>query len=466
MQFSSIPFLYYFLPCMLAAYFLVPARAKNGTLLAGSLLFYGWGEPEYLLVMALSVGQVYLFGRLIEANRENRKRSGLCLTASLLIGLGLLGWYKYADFFIAAFGRVTGLPVQLLGVTLPIGISFYTFQGISYVVDVYRGQVQAQRNIVDLALYIAMFPQLIAGPIVRYEDIAPQLVHRRWDTDQAAEGARRFVLGLGKKVLVANVLYGLMESFHQSEERTVLFCWLYAVACTLEIYFDFSGYSDMAIGLGLVLGFHLPENFRYPLIAGSVTEFWRRWHITLGSWFRDYVYIPLGGNRVSRLRWVRNLLLVWGLTGLWHGAAWSFVAWGLLFGVLLVGEKLAYGRLLQRTGALKYLYMLAVLPASFVLFDSGSLPDAWQTIRGMFGGGGLSPWGAESLYALKSYAGVLLLAAVGATPLPDQAVRKLSCGRLSGAVRWLEPVVLAALLLVCTGYLVDGSFNPFLYFRF
>ena len=461
MQFSSIPFLYYFLPCMLAVYFLVPARAKNGALLAGSLLFYGWGEPKYLIVMALSVGQVYLFGRLIEADRENRKRSGLCLAASLLLGLGLLGWCKYADFFIAAFDRLTGLPLPLLGVALPIGISFYTFQGVSYVVDVYRGRVPAQKNLVDLALYIAMFPQLIAGPIVRYEDIAPQLHDRRWDADRAAEGARRFVLGLGKKVLLANVLYGLMESFHQSGERTVLFCWLYAVACTLEIYFDFSGYSDMAIGLGLVLGFRFPENFRYPLTAGSVTEFWRRWHITLGSWFRDYVYIPLGGSRVGRLRWALNLLVVWGLTGLWHGAAWSFVAWGLLFGVLLVGEKLVYGQLLSRTKLLKRLYMLAVLPASFVLFDSASVPQAWEIIRGLFGGGGLPLYGAESIYALKSYAGVLVLAAVGATQLPARTVRKLP-----GAVRWLEPAILAAVLIVSTAYLVDGSFNPFLYFRF
>ena len=336
MLFSSIPFLFYFLPPVLLLYFLTPDRWKNLTLLLSSLVFYGWGEPRFLLFMLAAIAQGYAFGRLMERYPRHKR---LFLILSAVLSLGLLGYCKYAGFFLRTLGALTGLSLPALQIALPIGISFYTFQVLSYVIDVYRGTVPPQRNLLQLATYVAMFPQLIAGPIVRYADIAPELTRRHTLADAAA-GARRFVVGLGKKVLIANVLYELMSAFLQSTQPSVLFTWLYAVACALQIYFDFSGYSDMAVGLGRIFGFHFPENFRYPFLSGSVTEFWRRWHISLGSWFRDYVYIPLGGSRCSRSRWLLNVFLVWGLTGLWHGAAWNFVLWGLFFAVLLAAEKL------------------------------------------------------------------------------------------------------------------------------
>ena len=438
MLFSSIPFLFYFLPPVLLLYFLTPDRWKNLTLLLSSLVFYGWGEPRFLLFMLASIAQGYAFGRLME-RYPRHKRPFLILSA--VLSLGLLGYCKYAGFFLRTLGALTGLSLPALQIALPIGISFYTFQVLSYVIDVYRGTVPPQRNLLQLATYVAMFPQLIAGPIVRYADIAPELTRRRHTLTDAAAGARRFVVGLGKKVLIANVLYELMSAFLQSTQPSVLFTWLYAVACALQIYFDFSGYSDMAVGLGRIFGFHFPENFRYPFLSGSVTEFWRRWHISLGSWFRDYVYIPLGGSRCSRSRWLLNVFLVWGLTGLWHGAAWNFVLWGLFFAVLLA--------------------------VSFVLFNAADLPAAGQQIAALFGFGDLPAAGVESLYYLRSYAVVLLIALLGATPLPAKAVQRLretSAG--SAILSAAEPVALVLLLALCTAYLVDGSFNPFLYFRF
>lgn len=339
MLFSSVPFLFYFLPAVLIVYFLVPKRAKNGVLLLSSLVFYGWGEPRYLPVMLGSILQGYIFGRLIERFRDTR-RVKLFLVLSVLLSLGTLAYFKYADFMIANLNALTGLSVPLLRFALPVGISFYTFQILSYTVDVYRGTVPAQRNFIDLAAYIAMFPQLIAGPIVRYSDIAVQLKTREHSVSEAAAGARRFVLGLAKKILLANLLGELVSSFRASADLSVLYYWLSAVAFTLQIYYDFSGYSDMAIGLGRIFGFRFPENFQYPYLSGSITEFWRRWHISLGSWFRDYLYIPLGGNRKGSARQLLNILLVWLATGLWHGAAWNFVVWGLLnaFFILLAEE--------------------------------------------------------------------------------------------------------------------------------
>ena len=355
MLFSGIPFLFYFLPCVLALYFLAPARWRNAVLLLASLFFYAWGEPRFIVFMLVSIVQGYAFGRLVEKYQTDRARARLFLTLSVALSLGLLGYCKYADFFLSGFNALTGLHLPLLHVTLPIGISFYTFQILSYVVDVYRGEAKAQRSFIDLAAYIAMFPQLIAGPIVRYSDIAAQLADRRTTLSDLALGARRFVLGLGKKVLLANVFFELITLFKASADRSVLFYWLYAAACVLNIYFDFSGYSDMAIGLGRIFGFRYLENFDYPYISASITEFWRRWHMSLGSWFRDYVYIPLGGNRVSKIRWLRNILVVWLLTGLWHGAAWNFVLWGLFFAVFLTAEKLWYGKALAKTRVLKHI---------------------------------------------------------------------------------------------------------------
>ena len=467
MLFSSIPFLYYFLPLVLAVYFLTPRAGKNAVLFLSSLLFYAWGEPKFCIFMLLSILQGYVFGRLIEKHAQNKKRSKLFLTASVALSLALLAYCKYADFFLSSVNAVTGLSFKLLHVTLPIGISFYTFQILSYVVDVYRGSVPAQESFLKLGTYIAMFPQLIAGPIVRYADIAPQLDSRQTTLEDVSSGACRFVIGLSKKVLLANVLYELITAFQQSRDLSVLYFWLYAVSFALQLYFDFSGYSDMAIGLGRIFGFRFQENFNYPYISGSITEFWRRWHISLGSWFRDYVYIPLGGNRVSKAKWLRNILVVWMLTGLWHGASWNFVLWGLGFAVLLVAEKLVYGRLLQRTHVLKHVYTLLLVTLSFVLFNADSVSEAVSQLGAMFGAGGLPLVSTEGVYYLKSYAGTFLFAAIGATPLVSNAISRFGKTRFGAqALTVLQPLVMLALLAACTAFLVDGSFNPFLYFRF
>ena len=467
MLFSSIPFLYYFLPLVLAVYFLTPRAGKNAVLFLSSLLFYAWGEPRFCIFMLLSIAQGYVFGRLIEKHAQNKKRSKLFLTASVALSLALLAYCKYADFFLSSVNAVTGLSFKLLHVTLPIGISFYTFQILSYVVDVHRGEVPAQKSFLKLGTYIAMFPQLIAGPIVRYADIAPQLDSRQTTLEDVSSGACRFVIGLSKKVLLANVLYELITAFQQSRDLSVLYFWLYAVSFALQLYFDFSGYSDMAIGLGRIFGFRFQENFNYPYISGSITEFWRRWHISLGSWFRDYVYIPLGGNRVSKAKWLRNILVVWMLTGLWHGASWNFVLWGLGFAVLLVAEKLVYGRLLQRTHVLKHVYTLLLVTLSFVLFNADSVSEAVSQLGAMFGAGGLPLVSTEGVYYLKSYAGTFLFAAIGATPLVSNAISRFGKTRFGAqALTVLQPLVMLALLAACTAFLVDGSFNPFLYFRF
>ena len=467
MLFSSIPFLYYFLPLVLAVYFLTPRAGKNAVLFLSSLLFYAWGEPKFCIFMLLSILQGYVFGRLIEKYAQNKKRSKLFLTASVALSLALLAYCKYADFFLSSVNAVTGLSFKLLHVALPIGISFYTFQILSYVVDVYRGEVPAQKSFLKLGTYIAMFPQLIAGPIVRYADIAPQLDSRQTTLEDVSSGACRFVIGLSKKVLLANVLYELITAFQQSRDLSVLYFWLYAVSFALQLYFDFSGYSDMAIGLGRIFGFRFQENFNYPYISGSITEFWRRWHISLGSWFRDYVYIPLGGNRVSKAKWLRNILVVWMLTGLWHGASWNFVLWGLGFAVLLVAEKLVYGRLLQRTHVLKHVYTLLLVTLSFVLFNADSVSEAVSQLGAMFGAGGLPLVSTEGVYYLKSYAGTFLFAAIGATPLVSNAISRFGKTRFGAqALTVLQPLVMLALLAACTAFLVDGSFNPFLYFRF
>ena len=436
-------------------------------LFLSSLLFYAWGEPKFCIFMLLSILQGYVFGRLIEKHAQNKKRSKLFLTASVALSLALLAYCKYADFFLSSVNAVTGLSFKLLHVTLPIGISFYTFQILSYVVDVYRGSVPAQKSFLKLGTYIAMFPQLIAGPIVRYADIAPQLDSRQTTLEDVSSGACRFVIGLSKKVLLANVLYELITAFQQSRDLSVLYFWLYAVSFALQLYFDFSGYSDMAIGLGRIFGFRFQENFNYPYISGSITEFWRRWHISLGSWFRDYVYIPLGGNRVSKAKWLRNILVVWMLTGLWHGASWNFVLWGLGFAVLLVAEKLVYGRLLQRTHVLKHVYTLLLVTLSFVLFNADSVSEAVSQLGAMFGAGGLPLVSTEGVYYLKSYAGTFLFAAIGATPLVSNAISRFGKTRFGAqALTVLQPLVMLALLAACTAFLVDGSFNPFLYFRF
>ena len=463
MLFSGIPFLFYFLPCVLLVYFIVPQKGRNAVLLAASLFFYGWGEPKFLLFMVFSIVQGYVFARLI--GRGRRKK--LFLTLSLVLSFALLGYCKYADFFIENFNAVTGLSLPLLKIALPIGISFYTFQIASYEIDVYRGDVAAQHNFIDFAAYVAMFPQLIAGPIVRYRDIAPQLKERTHSLEAAASGASRFAVGLGKKVLVANVLAQLVSAYKASAEQTALYAWLYAIAFTLQIYFDFSGYSDMAIGLGRIFGFSFPENFRYPYIAKSITEFWRRWHMSLGTWFRDYLYIPLGGSRCSRIRHIFNILVVWMATGFWHGAAWNFIFWGLFYAVLLIAEKFFLLPALKKGRVLPHVYVLLAVTLGFVLFDAASLKDALHQLGTLFGAGTASGLGTEALYMLRSYGVVLALAVLGATPLPAMLWKKAQEAKsLAPVLTVAEPLCTLALLVLCTAFLVDGSFNPFLYFRF
>ncbi len=459
MLFSSIPFLFYYLPIVVILYFMVPRFAKNGFLLLASLLFYAWGEPRYVLLMGGAIVLFYTFGLLIEKWDRGRK---LCLILSVLTGAAMLAVFKYADFAIDNFNRLTGMSVSLLRLALPIGISFYTFQCVSYTIDVYRRQTQAQKNIISFGAYVALFPQLIAGPIVRYVDVARELEHRETDWEGICDGLFGFLVGLGKKILLANGFGQLVELFRASQEKSVLFYWLYAVAFTLHIYFDFSGYSDMAIGLGRIFGFRFPRNFDYPYISKSITEFWRRWHMTLGGWFRDYVYIPLGGNRVSPGRWVINILAVWMLTGLWHGAAWNFVIWGLLFAVCLLIEK--WAPFLQKLPTwARRAYVMLIVIVSFVIFNAVDMAQAGQDLKGMFGLLPI-PWvSPEAVYYLQSYSMLLILGILGATPLIRNTAVRLG-QRPSAAV--LRPVVAVALLLICTAYLVDGSFNPFLYFRF
>ena len=461
MLFSSIPFLYYFLPCVLIFYFLVPKRCKNLWLLVSSLFFYGWGGVDFLVLMVVMISVGYAAGLLLEVVKEaDRKKAGRWMFAvSILMFVVTLVYFKFAPVF-------------------PIGISFYTFQIMSYLADVYRGQVPAQRNFVNFAAYASMFPQLVAGPIVRYSDIARQLESRVHSLDDVAVGIRRFVFGLSKKVLIANTLGELCDIFRTSGDQSVFFFWIYAVAFTLHIYFDFSGYSDMAVGLGKIFGFDFMENFNYPYIATSITDFWRRWHISLSSWFRDYVYIPLGGNRVPKHRWLLNIFVVWSLTGLWHGAAWNFIAWALWFAVLLVVEKLwilpflekldeADGPIRLDVRVLRHVYVLLAVILSFVMFNAQSIGEAFSYIAAMFGAADVPLTSVEAVYYFRSYLTVFAVAIIGATPIPKYAVRKMQETKWGARIANIaEPVILVGLLLLITAYLVDGSFNPFLYFRF
>ena len=460
MLFSSIPFLFYFLPLVLILYFLVPFRFKNAVLLLFSLIFYAWGEPKYVLLMIFTILLFFCCGLAIERCSQTKWKR-IWLTVSIVLSVALLGIFKYADFAVSSINSLLRTSIPLLRLALPIGISFYTFQCLSYTIDVYRGNTPAQKDLISFGAYVALFPQLIAGPIVRYVDVARELEYRTHSFEKIAYGLRRFLIGLSKKILLANNLGLLIELFRDSGEKSVVFYWMYAVAFMLHIYFDFSGYSDMAIGLGSVFGFNFPENFNYPYLSKSVTEFWRRWHMTLGSWFRDYVYIPLGGSRVKKSRWILNILVVWMLTGLWHGAAWNFVLWGLLFAVMLLLEKqLPFQKL---PGFLRHVYVLLIVMLSFVLFNAADLRQAVSDLGGLFGVGGTPLLSLETVYYLRSYSLVFAVSIVGATPIVKTVAARLDGTKL-GAI--LEPLLLLALLVVCTAYLVDGSFNPFLYFRF
>ncbi|SCZ81133.1 MBOAT family O-acyltransferase [Acidaminobacter hydrogenoformans] len=467
MLFSSIVFLYYFLPCVLLLYFISPKRMKNLVLLSASLFFYWWGEPKYVLLMIFTILLGYGHGILIDKFRGD-KASKVFLISSVSTSIMLLGFFKYADFFIKNTNALFSSSLSLLNLALPIGISFYTFQTLSYTIDVYRGDAKVIKNPINLATYVALFPQLIAGPIVRYTTIEEALNHRTHSLDDFAYGAFRFVVGLAKKVLIANALGELCEIFLDSGEKSVLFFWVYAIAFSLHIYFDFSGYSDMAIGLGRIFGFHYLENFNYPYVSKSVTEFWRRWHMSLSTWFRDYIYIPMGGNRVKVSRWLFNIIVVWMLTGFWHGAEWNFIVWGLFFALFLIIEKLWIGKYLEKApSVLSRFYVLLLVAVSFVIFNADGMKEAITYISAMFGTQGYPLITAETLYYLRSYAVIIGIAVIGSTPFIKNSVQLLQQYHAARRIlNTVEPVVMVALLLVITAYLVDGSFNPFLYFRF
>lgn len=467
MLFSSISFIYYFLAATLIIYFAVPFKFKNFVLLIASLVFYFYGEPIYTFLMLGTSLSSYVHGLLIDKFR-GKPLSKLFLCTSVITSVLVLGFFKYADFFVSNVNGLFGSDIPLLRLALPIGISFYTFQTLSYTIDVYRGDAAVQKSFVRLATYVALFPQLIAGPIVRYTTIENELTSRSHSFENFSYGVTRFVIGLGKKVLIADTLGALVRSLHGMNTISVGGMWLYAIAISLQLYFDFSGYSDMAIGLGRIFGFHFLENFNYPFISKSVAEFWRRWHISLGSWFRDYIYIPMGGNRVKLPRWILNVLTVWLLTGFWHGADWTFILWGLYFALFLVLEKFFLGKVLKKLPAvISHIYVIIVIMISFVIFHGNGLSGAAADLGMMFGAGGLPLWSAETTYYLSGYAVVLAAALVGCTPLIKTAVLKLKSNEtVCRCINVIEPVFDVAILLIVTAYFVDGSFSPFLYFRF
>ncbi len=472
MVFSSLEFLLMFLTVTLLVYFIVPLKARNIVLLIVSLIFYGWGEPVYVFLMIFTIAVDYIFGLLVERNlkKDDRKRAKTCLVLSIVINLSILGFFKYYDFFVSNLRLIPGLSgLPLLGLSLPIGISFYTFQALSYVIDVYRGDAAVQRDPLKLALYIAFFPQLVAGPIVRYTTVAEEIDERRESVSEFSAGAVRFLFGLGKKMLLANAVARIADAAFAAAMPSALFAWLGAVAYTFQIYFDFSAYSDMAIGLGRMFGFHFLENFNYPYIARSVTEFWRHWHISLSTWFRDYVYIPLGGNRCSRARNVWNLFVVWFLTGMWHGASWNFIAWGLWFFVLLVGEKLLWGKALERLPSLvRHAYAMVLVVFSWVLFRAETLTAAAAYFAAMFGSSGV--WcGSRVVYYALEFWPELLCCCIAALPVKQwlEAALQKRDGAPARAVLTWGPKLAAMTLLACSYCkLVTGSFNPFIYFRF
>lgn len=467
MVFASISFLFYFLPICILIYFLSPNKLKNAVLLAFSLLFYYFGEQLYVIILLISTILDYTCSLCIERFRGTKKAK-IFLIISIVGNLGMLGFFKYYDFFVSNINSFIGISIPLLKVALPIGISFYTFQTMSYTIDVYRGEVPAQKNFLTLFTYVSLFPQLIAGPIVRYQTVEQELENRTHSFDMFGQGVSRFVVGLAKKVVLANQLGLLVEEFRKIPEKTVVFYWLYAIAFTLQIYFDFSGYSDMAIGLGKIFGFNFLENFNYPFISKSVSEFWRRWHMSLGTWFRDYLYIPLGGNRVGYKKWLRNTLVVWLLTGLWHGADWPFVFWGLFVFVFILIERTFLLKVFEKLpSVVSRIYFLIVIIASMVIFNGNGISGSLGDVAAMFGFGGLKFVNSDTIYYLTSNVVLIIIAVIASTPLMKTVIEKLKTKAYG--IRFTdiaEPVSCFVLLILSVAYLVDGSFNPFLYFRF
>ena len=463
MLFTSISFLYYFLPSLIIIYFITPKKYRNYILLIFSIIFYMYGEPKYVILMLVEILVAYFGALLID-----KYKSKEIFLITIIIHIGLLCVFKYTDLFIGTINSIFKTNISFLNIALPIGISFYTFQILSYVIDVYRGKVKVQKNILKLATYVSLFPQLIAGPIVRYETICDELDNRDETIEKFSLGVRRFIIGLAKKVLIANMLGELCTKFSLVDERSVLFYWIFAISYMLQVYFDFSAYSDMAIGLGKMFGFTFLENFNYPFISKSITEFWRRWHISLSSWFKDYVYIPLGGSRKGTLKLVRNILIVWFLTGIWHGAAYNFILWGLFIGVFLVIEKLWLSKYISKLPkVLRNIYVLFIIMISFIMFNAGSINEAFFNIKGLFGLNKEVFINNYTIYYLKSYLIVLIIAIFGATPLFKNIIEKLKKSKcLNKIINILEPIFLVILLLLVTAYLIDSSYNPFLYFRF
>ncbi len=482
MLFSSISFLYYFLATVLALYFILPFKikifkkksgeylyfeAKNFVLFISSLFFYFYGEPIYVLLMLATIVVNYIAGIFVDKFRGT-VLSKVFLWISVVASLGSLGFFKYSDFFISNINAIAGSSISLLNLALPIGISFYTFQILSYTIDVYRGRAKVQKNFIRLATYVTLFPQLIAGPIVRYTTVEEELSSREHTFENFSYGVNRFIIGLSKKVLIADALGKLATTMYTSKEASVVGYWVYAIAISLQLYFDFSGYSDMAIGLGRIFGFKFLENFNYPFISKSVAEFWRRWHMSLGTWFRDYVYIPLGGNRVAKWRWFFNTLAVWFLTGFWHGPDWTFIIWGLYFALFLLLEKFFLSKFFEKIPRVfSHIYVCLAIAISFVIFSANGMSAAISDIGNMFGAGGLPFWSAETGYYLSSYAILIACAIFGATPVLKTTVLKLKENKTANMIMNIaEPVLHVVLLLIVTAYFVDGSFSPFLYFRF
>lgn len=468
MVFSSLIFLYYFLPITILLYFVLPTVLKNVVLFAASLVFYAWGEPVYVFLMLATTVFDYANGRLIDKFRHRKGIARTIFLTSLAGSLGILGFFKYGGFVLDNLNHWLGLNMQIADLPLPVGISFHTFQTMSYIVDVYRDRVPVQKNILSFGLYVTMFPQLVAGPIVKYSDIAKQLTSRKVTWEQFGEGAELFIKGLAKKVLLANNIGTLWTDVKAmpADEATILSVWLGIIAFSLQIYFDFSGYSDMARGLGKMFGFDFMENFKYPYISKSITEFWRRWHISLGTWFREYVYIPLGGNRVGLWRQFINLLVVWFLTGLWHGASWNFVIWGLYFGLFIMLEKWILLRWLQRSHAfVGHVYTILIVIVGWVFFEMENVSDAWALIQTMFGFGSHNAFDTQSLYFLSTYWILLLVAVTCATPFPTRVVSYVrEKFNLAGDVAAIT--MHSLFLLLSTAFLVNATYNPFLYFRF
>ena len=462
MVFTSISFIYYFLPLLLICYFVVPKKFRNIILLMFSVLFYFYGEPKYILLMLIEVLISYVVGLLID-----KYKSKNILIIGIFIHVLLFGIFKYFNFVIINVNNLFHSNLNLLNVVLPIGISFYTFQIISYEIDVYNKKVNVQSNILKYFLYVFLFPQLIAGPIVRYQDVNNEIDNRNVTFEMFANGLRRFIIGLSKKVIIANNLGELCNIYLNLGDKSVLFTWIFAISYMLQIYFDFSGYSDIAIGLGKMLGFNFPENFNYPYMAKSITDFWRRWHMTLSSWFRDYVYIPLGGNKKGVLKQIRNILIVWSLTGLWHGASWNFILWGLYFGILLILEKFILKKYFSNVPKfIKGIYTLFLVVISFVIFQGDNLSNDFNIIKGLFGLNGELFINNVTLYYLKGYVFFIVLGVIISTNYVNNLVIKISNGKGKKIINILEPIYLLILLIIVTMYLIDSSYNPFLYFRF